>query len=362
MARIGYLLASIALGATVIAGSALVAGPARAESNGGVRVMPLGDSITDGLTVPGGYRIELWEALVAGGYTVDFVGSMSNGPGNLGDHDHEGHSGWTISQIDANIVSWLTTYTPKTILLHIGTNDMISSASSAPSQLSTLLDHITTTAPNAEVFVATIIPLSFADAAVRTYNAAIPGIVQAQASAGKRVHLVEMYSALTTADLADGVHPNAGGYSKMADVWYEALQSVPDSLNDAGSSASPTTPSSSTPSSSTPPPSSGEPSADPGGCTATYSIVGQWTGGYQGDIKVTAGGSAITAWTVTWTFANGQTIASSWNASITSVGSSVTARNVNHNGGIDAGASTTFGFIGTWNGTNAVPTLDCVAS
>jgi hypothetical protein len=41
-----------------------------------VRVMPLGDSITDGFNVPGGYRVDLWQKLVAGGRTVDFVGSQ----------------------------------------------------------------------------------------------------------------------------------------------------------------------------------------------------------------------------------------------------------------------------------------------
>ncbi|MEU8381836.1 hypothetical protein AB0C32_21920, partial [Streptosporangium sp. NPDC048865] len=40
------------------------AAPARAESNGGVRVMPLGDSITDGFNVPGGYRVDLWQRMV----------------------------------------------------------------------------------------------------------------------------------------------------------------------------------------------------------------------------------------------------------------------------------------------------------
>jgi lysophospholipase L1-like esterase len=38
------------------------------------------------------------------------------------------------------------------------------------------------------------------------------------------VYFVEMYSALTSADLADGVHPNATGYNKMADVWYNAIK------------------------------------------------------------------------------------------------------------------------------------------
>lgn len=40
--------------------------------------MPLGDSITDGYTpYPGGYRVNLWLRLAAGGYKVDFVGSRA---------------------------------------------------------------------------------------------------------------------------------------------------------------------------------------------------------------------------------------------------------------------------------------------
>ncbi|PJE96776.1 SGNH hydrolase [Streptomyces carminius] len=196
-----------------------------------VRVMPLGDSITDGLNVPGGYRIDLWQKLVADGHEIDFVGSMANGPGSLGDRDHEGHSGWTIAQIDASTDGWLQAYDPGTILLHIGTNDMYrQDPGGAPGRLSALIDRITGRLPEVELFVATIIPLPFADANVRAYNAAIPGIVRSKAEAGRHVHLVEMYSALTAADLADGVHPNATGYGKMAAVWYDALLSVPGSL------------------------------------------------------------------------------------------------------------------------------------
>src|SRR3954453_11137248 len=102
--RPGILAAACAV---LIAAATFAIGTAHAESNGGVRVMPLGDSITDGFTVPGGYRIGLWQKFVAGGFPVDFVGSLSNGPAELGDHDHEGHSGWRIDQIDANIVNWL---------------------------------------------------------------------------------------------------------------------------------------------------------------------------------------------------------------------------------------------------------------
>ncbi|TCC00355.1 GDSL family lipase [Micromonospora zingiberis] len=234
-------LAMIAAFGLVALGVATVPGTAGAESNGGVRVMPLGDSITEGTQIPGGYRIGLWQRLVNGRYTVDFVGSQFNGPASLGDRDHQGHPGWRIDQIDANIVGWLNTQRPQSVLLHIGTNDILQNynVSTAPNRLSTLIDRITTTAPNAEVFVAQIITLTNTNqaAAVRTFNAAIPGIVQSKVNAGKRVHLVNMHAALTTGDLIDGIHPTATGYDKMAAVWYTALQSVPGSIGTPGSGA-----------------------------------------------------------------------------------------------------------------------------
>jgi len=97
----------------------------------------------------------------------------------------------------------------------------------------------------------------------------------------------------------------------------------------------------------------------PSGCTATYAITGQWSGGFQAEVKVTAGSTAITGWTLTWTFAGGQAISSVWNAGITSSGQAVTARNLTYNGTLGAGASTTFGFLGTWRGTNPVPVISC---
>jgi mannan endo-1,4-beta-mannosidase len=76
---------------------------------------------------------------------------------------------------------------------------------------------------------------------------------------------------------------------------------------------------------------------------------------------VTAGGAAVSGWTVTWTYGNGQTVNNAWNATVTSSGSSITARNVSYNGSLGAGASTSFGFLGSYNGTNSVPTLSCTA-
>jgi lysophospholipase L1-like esterase len=223
-------LATAALALTLVT-LAFAAPAAAAESNGGVRIMPLGDSITAGYTVPGGYRTGLWQRLAAAGRLTDFVGTGSNGPAALGDHDHEGHSGWRIDQLDANITGWLRTANPRTILLHIGTNDISQNydVAGAPGRLATLIDHIRLIEPNVELFVAQLIPNADAtnEARISTFNAALPGIVAQQ---GPLTHLVRMHSALTTADLADGLHPDATGYDRMAARWWSALQSVPESL------------------------------------------------------------------------------------------------------------------------------------
>ncbi len=201
--------------------------PARTESNGGVRVMPLGDSITDGYTTPGGYRVELFRR-----HAVDFVGSASNGPSGLGDHDHEGHPGFRIDQLDAGITSWIRRANPRTVLLHAGTNDLNQNhdVAGAPARLGALIDRIRSLAPPAEVFVAQITPIpddAVLESRVRAFNAALPAIV---AQRGPHVHLVDMHSGFTAADLEDGLHPNRAGYAKMADRWAAALESVPESL------------------------------------------------------------------------------------------------------------------------------------
>jgi lysophospholipase L1-like esterase len=210
----------------------LFAPTASAAPAAAVRLMPLGDSITAGSNIAGAYRTRLWQRATTDHRQDDFVGSQKGGPSQLGDLDHEGHPGWRIEQLDAQIAGWLATYKPQTILLHIGTNDITQNydVAGAPARLSTLIDHITANAPTAEVFISNIVP--FVNPGVETrakpYNAAVPGIVSQWAAKGKHVHFVDMHSALTTADISpDGVHPSATGYSKMGDRWYQTLTTGP---------------------------------------------------------------------------------------------------------------------------------------
>ncbi len=128
------------------------------------------------------------------------------------------------------------------------------------------------------------------------------------------------------------------------------------------------TPPSSTPPSSAPPssapPSSAPPSSNPParGCTATYAVTGDWGAGFQGAVTVRAGSAAITGWTVTWTWPNGQRFSNTWNATISGTGDAVTARNAPYNGSLAAGASTQWGFTATRGATNTAPTVSCTAS
>ncbi|MFY1684765.1 CotH kinase family protein [Micromonospora sp. WMMD730] len=120
-----------------------------------------------------------------------------------------------------------------------------------------------------------------------------------------------------------------------------------------------TTPPPTTPPPTTPPPSTTTPPPGTARCTATYTVTGQWTGGFQGEVRVTAGTSAISNWAVTWTYTNGERVTQAWNATVTSQGATVTARNVAYNGTLAAGVSTSFGFLGSSTGGPGVPVPSC---
>jgi poly(hydroxyalkanoate) depolymerase family esterase len=110
------------------------------------------------------------------------------------------------------------------------------------------------------------------------------------------------------------------------------------------------------------PPTTSAPPTGGGGCSATYTKVNEWGGGFQGEVRVTNTGTTTASWTVTLTFANGQRITQIWNARTSSTASPYAVVNEVYNGVIPAGGSTTFGFLGTWNGTNANPSATCTRS
>lgn len=103
-----------------------------------------------------------------------------------------------------------------------------------------------------------------------------------------------------------------------------------------------------TPCSSTPPPA--------GACAISYTIYSQWQGYFQAEVRVrNTGTTTLNGWSLGFSFANGQQITQLWNATYTQTGAAVTAKNLAWNASIPPGGSASFGFIGTWTGSNIKP-------
>ena len=206
-----------------------------------VRIMPLGASITKGVTATyiasgegGGYRLKLWTALQAQNVTVDFVGSLANGPTTF-DRQHEGHSGWSLNDLNAQDGTWLATSKPDYVLLLAGTNDARMGDSSATmiNDMRSLITSITNNSPSAKVLVSTLPPVR-TDAQplvvaqrIAGFNAALPGLVAELVGQGRKAAFVDMRD-LTTADITppptdNGLHPTNAGYQKIANHWKTAL-------------------------------------------------------------------------------------------------------------------------------------------
>jgi hypothetical protein len=96
----------------------------------------------------------------------------------------------------------------------------------------------------------------------------------------------------------------------------------------------------------------------PGACHIGYTITNQWTPGFQVGLSIdNTSTTAINGWTLSWTFANGQTVTQLWNGAETQTGATVTVKSLNYNASIPAGGSyKDAGFTGTWSGTNGIPT------
>ncbi|WP_433056603.1 cellulose binding domain-containing protein [Dactylosporangium sp. CS-033363] len=362
---IAALVAAVAVVAVQPAGSAAAAP---------LRIMPLGDSITAG---PGCWRAKLWHRLQLAGYTnIDFVGGVSDGggcnPGYSYDFDHEGHGGFSATGIADNnqLPPWLAAARPDVVLMHLGTNDMWGGYIPLATKLAAftkLVGQMRAQNPSVRIVVAQIIPMSAAACAtcpadVVALNSALPSWAAGLTTAQSPITLADLWTGFNaTTDTGDGVHPNDAGFEKMAASWYPA---VVQALSGVTPSTSPSRSTSPSPSRSTSPSASASTTGGGGKCTATYKVVSQWGGNFQGEVAVTNTSSAAsTGWTATFTFANGQQVSQVWNATVTQTGAAVTARNVGYNGALAPGSGTSFGFLASWNNsTNAVPAVSCTLS
>ncbi|MGN9775826.1 lytic polysaccharide monooxygenase auxiliary activity family 9 protein [Micromonospora sp. H33] len=114
------------------------------------------------------------------------------------------------------------------------------------------------------------------------------------------------------------------------------------------------------PNPTTPPPNPTTPPPHSGDCMAVYKVVGSWQGGFQGEVEImNHTRTTWSGWTATWTWPSGQSITQVWNGTQTTSGSSVTVTNASYNGTLAPEGRTTFGFLASTTGTNALPTVTC---
>jgi pectate lyase len=93
------------------------------------------------------------------------------------------------------------------------------------------------------------------------------------------------------------------------------------------------------------------------GCQVDYAVTAQWPGGFTANLNVRNLGDPVSAWTLRWSFAAGQSVSQGWGADYTQSGAAVTATNASWNGSLGTGASAAIGFNGTWNNAaNPAPT------
>ena len=232
------------------------ASPAPSPPHDELRILPFGDSITYGIdsSTGGGYRCDLLSELAAG---TEMVGSQV--AGDCSQPDNEGHSGWTIEGLQSIENCTITGYEPNVVLLDAGTNDVNVNTPSvivdggdpthAADALESLVTSIRNDDPGVVVIVGGLIPTPVAQTAANmtSFNQQVSAWISQQQGAGWDVGWADM-SAVTTSDLADGLHPDDTGYQLMANSWDAAINQAeangwvqsPNAPTSSGCAAPPT--------------------------------------------------------------------------------------------------------------------------
>lgn len=249
-----------------------------------------------------------------------------------------------------NSPNWdFSRYQPSAVVINLGTNDSgFSSITTATFQSTyeTFLRNIRNVYPAARIFVLR----TFAGVEAAPTQAAI------QAVGDSNIQYVDTTGWVSSSDTIDGTHPSDAGQAKIANLLgpilaaYLGISSTPTPTPTPPATATPTQTPTSIPT-ATPTITTGTT------CSVHYTVTSQWPGGFGGSVTINnTGNMTVSGWTLTWTFANGQTITQLWNGSYTQSGGNVSVSNLSYNGTIAPGGNQNFGFNAAWNGSNTNPT------
>ena len=223
-----------------------------------IRIMPVGDSITVGYTnLPGqpevpfeyGWRAGLYTRLTDAGCSFQYVGTSTQhptpGPGYTGpdlaalNQDyHNGGGGGGTAWVSENITGWIRDSNPDVILLMIGINDIPQYSTGQPynaqNTLNAIVQKTIASKPAAHLIVAQTIPYANYTEAIVQYNSYIRDtLVPYYSGMGFNVSTVDQYSNfLTNGEIDPSLysnainHPSAEGYDRMAQTWFDGIESL----------------------------------------------------------------------------------------------------------------------------------------
>jgi lysophospholipase L1-like esterase len=214
-----------------------------------LKVMAVGDSITDDCSISGAWRQYLQPMLQTNGYSFTFVGRCSSSPtATFTKVKHEGICGAVIAApglmttpvhnysgpntcLQLTLMNALTNVIPDLLLVYIGVNDIGRGRNPyvvATNDLPALLDSIFAKAPAANVVVTKVTTLRNANVSTPPYlnystnipvfNAAVQTVVNARRALGQNVFVADIFSAVdpATGFLSNQLHPNTTSLNAIA--------------------------------------------------------------------------------------------------------------------------------------------------
>ncbi|WP_103531314.1 glycoside hydrolase family 6 protein [Streptomyces sp. SM11] len=90
-------------------------------------------------------------------------------------------------------------------------------------------------------------------------------------------------------------------------------------------------------------------------CTVDYQVQDHWNNGFIASVTITNNTAPKSSWAVKWSYAGSERVVNGWNANVVQSGADVTATNESYNGNLGTGGSVSFGFQGSYSGSNNIP-------
>ena len=227
---------------------ACVPGTPPAQPADPVRILVLGDSISQGSSGDWTWRYRLWEHLTGHAVAVDFVGPRTdlydNVAGTFGsqaylvpgfDRDHAARWGMKLGQLDVSVSSLVATYQPDVLVELLGDNDL--SAGQTPAQVAELLHGLVDDARGVDPGIDVVLgqdPRPNTQPSSGQLNTLITQLAGELDSPGSRVVATDVAGYNDLQDTWDGAHPNARGELKIAAAFENALHQVDAAFPAAG--------------------------------------------------------------------------------------------------------------------------------